>query len=200
MAGIKTNWFPVTSGDAGLQIDNSSTPLCDIGSREWVYAAIDTIVYDRVLLRPAKKVVGLSFSDWAASALFALPSYVARNKTRRADASFDLYASTAMITVPYRKHRHVIISALSPRSCHAAGSLQRPSESLPADMPKLCSCEMIETGHKSLLSYFQLLGYIDKLNMICTRLFAIYTVVISCSPTLIFCVAPFSPNAADQIS
>ena len=48
MAGIKTNRFPVTSGDAGLQSDGRGIrprPLCDIiGSKEWV----DTIVHQDV--------------------------------------------------------------------------------------------------------------------------------------------------------
>ena len=63
MAGIKTNRFPVLRGGAtGLQIDGGggvfvqlSTPLCDIRSKEWVYAVVDSIVHHRSAPPTAKK-------------------------------------------------------------------------------------------------------------------------------------------------
>ena len=59
-----------------------------------------------------------------------LPNYI---RTKQA-APRHLLAPLAMITGPDQSHHHMITSAMSRRSCRAAGSLRRPSETraLPA--------------------------------------------------------------------
>ena len=69
--------------------------------------------------------MGLSFSDWAARALLALPS----KQGTKHDAPRPLSTSTTTITGPDRNCRHRITSAMPWPSRRAAGGLRRPSES-----------------------------------------------------------------------
>ena len=84
------------------------------------YVRLSTYCFQRMWTTCRQK--GLSFSNWVSKR----HSYVLENKTRQPR---PLSNSTAMITVPDRNRRHMIVSALSLRSRRATGGLRRPSES-----------------------------------------------------------------------
>ena len=77
--------------------------------------------------RPAR-AVGLPFFDWAARDLFALPTLHARNKTRRAEASFNLYDDdNGPGSEPPPQDRLRLVSAVTPSRRRSPAAVGKPS-------------------------------------------------------------------------